>query len=75
MTLMETEYLKGLGGTYSYSQNRRQGCRGNKNNRGDKMLIGTIHSVNSPHSSNHLLPFIKGRSSTYPKLMKMGGEF
>ena len=74
MTLMETEYLKGLDGTYS--QNRRQGCRGNKDNReGGKVLIGTIHSVNSPHNSTQLLPFTKGRSSTYPKLIKMEGGF
>ena len=48
MTSMKTEYLKGLDGIYS--QNRGQGYRGKKKNRGDKVPIGTIHSVNPAHS-------------------------
>ena len=52
--------FKGLDGTDS--QNRGQGYRGNKNNRGKKVPIG----FNPPP------PFIKGGSSTYPKLMEIG---
>ena len=48
MTSMKTEYLKGLDGIYS--QNRGQGYRGNKKNRGDTVPIGTIHRVNPAHS-------------------------
>ena len=51
--------FKGLDGTDS--QNRGQGYRGNKNNRGKKVPIG----LNPP-------PFIKGGSATYPKLMEIG---
>ena len=73
MTSMETEYLKGLDGTYS--QNREQGYRGDKKNWGGggvKVSIRTMHCVNTPHSSTPL-PFLhKGGCSTFPKLMEMG---
>ena len=57
MTSMETEYLKGLDGTYS--QNREQGYRGGKKDRGNKVPIGTVDSVNPPK---------------FPKLMEMEGS-
>ena len=63
MTSMETEYLKGLDGTYS--QNREQGYRGGKKDRGNKVPIGTLDSVNPPHSSN---------PPSFPKLMEMEGS-
>ena len=70
MTSMETEYLKGLDGTYS--QNRGQGYRGDKNNWGDKVAIGAMHSVNPPHSSTPQ-PFLdKEGGSPLPKLIEMG---
>ena len=48
MTSMETEYLMGLDGTYS--QNWGQGYRGYiKHWGGDKVPIGSMHSVNPPH--------------------------
>ena len=55
MTSTETYYHKGLDG--SYSQNRRQGLEEIKKNRGNKVAIGTIHSISPPHSSTFPSPF------------------
>ena len=46
-----------------------------KKNKGHKVPTGTIHSVNPSCSYPRPppTPFIKGRSSTYPTLMEMGG--
>ena len=41
-----------------------------KKQRGDNVPIGTMYSVNPPHSYPH--SFIKGGSSTYAKLIEMG---
>ena len=68
MTSMETEYLKGLDGTYS--QIRGQGCRRDKKNWGGgrgrgKVSIGTMHNVNPPIVRPPPFFFIKGTAQLF----------
>ena len=73
MTSVEREYPKGSDGTFC--QKNRDGVRGDKKDTGDKVPIGTMHSVNASHSSKPHSPtpvFIK-ECSIFPKLLEMRG--